>query len=178
MSELRILASRFTEAGPDDQRGLLAEHGEDLRDDIVDDYLTQRASDDTRAVVAHCLITLSRAGDHTRVLDALADPGSIPDLLASMAQAHDISPLPPAATIALNAAPTNADAALAAFYLAFAAAVAGDSTHARESLAAARKRDPDQGPVWINALASLGGVHPECLALIPTLTTPTQPDNS
>ena len=175
--ELRILASRFTEAGPDDQRHLLADHGEDLREIIVDDYLTERASDDPRAVVAHCLITLSRAGDHNRVLDALAEPGSIADLLASMAQAHDTSPLTPAATIALNAAPTNADAALAAFYLAFAAAVTGDITHAQEGLAAARKLDPDQVPVWINQLASLGGVHPECLALIPTLTTPTQPDN-
>ena len=175
--ELRILASRFTEAGPDDQRHLLADHGEDLREIMVDDYLTQRASDDARAVVAQCLITLSRAGDHNRVLDALGDPASIPDLLASMAQAHDISPLTPAATVALNAARTTADAAGATFYLAFAAAVAGDITHAQEGLAAARERHPDQVPVWINGLASLGGVHPECLALIPTLTTPTEQDN-
>jgi len=177
-TELRILASRFAEADRDEQRSLLAEEGENLRDDIVDVYLAERADDDPQALVAQCLIGLSRTGVHDRVLDALGASESMRTLLADLARGADSLDLALTATVAGIWAPDDTDTALAMFYLGIAHAMSGDRDQATEWMAQARAIAPDQVNAWINELASVGATNPNVLPLIAVLTAPTEENDA
>jgi isochorismate synthase EntC len=92
----------------------------------------------------------------------------------------DTTALTPTAVVALNTASSDANAAMAAFYLAVAAALApgNHQQSADVTLARARQLDPEQTISWIARLAEIGQRHPTVLPLISALTLPPNPEDA
>src|SRR5262249_47467458 len=118
---LTFLAAEFTQAGPTEQRTLLAERREDLLDDIVSSTLTQLSQDDELAALrAAAVLSLARIDQHEAALKACEEPARFPQLLHDIAIRPDTTPLEPATQIAATCASTAAELATALFYLAVA----------------------------------------------------------
>jgi hypothetical protein len=131
---LRLLADRFSGASPAGQRELLTERRPDLLDDLVRHHLDSRAGTDETGAVTRAAAVLDIAAHDadgsilTATFDVLDHPSGFPELLDQAARDTEsvATVLQPLATIALTAATTQPEAAVAVLYLAVAAAVADD----------------------------------------------------
>ena len=176
-----LLAVRFVAAPPATQRVLLGEHRTSLLDDQVRQHLVVMRAEDSNSRPhidrALALLDLAHSNDPTLLdaLDALDEPTRFPALLADTLPDRSSS-VAPLATLALSVANTRAEAATAAVYLAIAAAVAGDTADAADTIRMARKWDADSTQTWIVLLAGLGATHPAVLSLIPVLLEPPDHD--
>jgi tetratricopeptide (TPR) repeat protein len=174
---LGLLADRFSAASPAEQRELLAERRSELLDDLIRQSLDSRAGADESGEVTRAAALLDIAsqdtggGVLTATFDALDHSSGFPDLLDATARDTEsvATVLQPLATIALTAATAEPEAAVAALYLAIAAAVAGDQDRATELVSQALAWDPGSASAWIVRLAQLGAVQPAVLPLITVL---------
>jgi tetratricopeptide (TPR) repeat protein len=174
---LRLLADQFSMASPAGQRELLTERRPDLLDDLVRHHLDSRARADETAEVTRAAALLDIAAHDadgsilTATFDALDHPSDFPGLLDQAARDTEsvATALQPLATIALTAATTEPEAAVAGLYLAVAAAVAGDQDRATEFIGQALAWDPGSASTWIARLAQLGAAQPSVLPLITVL---------
>lgn len=170
---LRLLANQFIGASTADQRALLATRQADLLDQLVRDYLAGASEDKETGNVARAaalldLATRDASGSTlTATFEALEEPARLAELLA--ATAFDMNRvadmLEPIATIAWASAPDQPVAAVAALYLAIAAAIHGDQDWAAQMAGQALALDPSGVPAWIARLAQLGPVQPSVLPL-------------
>ncbi|MGH3933617.1 MAG: AAA family ATPase [Pseudonocardiaceae bacterium] len=174
---LLLLAEQFSAANPAGQRELLTQRHPELLDDLVRHYLDSRSGADetgevTRAVA---LLDIAKRDADGSILaatfDSLDHPNGFPELLDATARNTDSAAtlLQPLATIALTAATTEPQAAVAGLYLAIAAAVAGDQDRATELISQALEWDPGSASTWIARLAQLAAVQPSVLFLITVL---------
>ncbi len=156
----------------------------DLLDDLVCDYLDEQDDADETDEVrrAAALLTIAAEDNAGATLattfEALDDPARFPELLDTGAQHTESATtlLAPLATIALTAATTDNEAALAGLYLAVAVAISGDQERATEILQQALTWDPGSESSWIARLADLGAVQSAVLPLITALATRTDDD--
>jgi hypothetical protein len=168
-----LLARTFASGAPDEQRALLASQRDDLLSPTATNTVASLASEnDMAAGRAMALLQLAAAGDDDAVFDALPDPARLLELLREFADRPGPAPLAAAATVALTIASTAEQAAASVFYLAIAAAIAGNTGRAATLLAQARQGNPGQATVWIGWLAGIGQQHQAVLPLIAALTQP------
>jgi hypothetical protein len=170
---LLLLANRFTRASPAEQRQLLSARRPELLDEVVRDFLADRAEADenTKVTRAVALLEIARRDVDNSTLQAgfraLENPAAFAGLLHAIAtgqRAGDL--LQPLAQIALTAASTLKEAAQAELYLAVAVAIAGDIAGGTDVLAHAVGLDSSRRSEWIGRLADVGAGHPAVFQLI------------
>ncbi|MGI9003262.1 MAG: hypothetical protein ACR2GH_16660, partial [Pseudonocardia sp.] len=174
---LILLAEQFAGADPAEQRELLTTYRAELLDDLVRSHLDQRAEADqtgrVRQATALLRIAAHEASDPilTATFDALDEPSHFPGLLDTAARDTDRAAdlLEPLATVALTAATSGPEAALAGLYLAVAAALTGDQDRAADIIGQALSWDPGSASGWVAQLARLGTTQPSVLPLIAVL---------
>ncbi|MFG1721202.1 tetratricopeptide repeat protein, partial [Micromonospora chalcea] len=171
---LAALTAEFAAANPATQATMLAERGAELVSEDARYALAALARQDDRGAVerADAILALAQIGAAEPALDALTDPAKFTDLMAGIAESLDPTALDATAFLARGVADTDAAAAVADFYTAVAAALAGDLDEASDILTAARRLAAEQTGTWINRLAGIGRRHPAVLALISVLTAP------
>ena len=168
------VADAFAAADLDAQLELLLRNGEELRSDLVEQHLRDRArEDDQPGTVAYYLVKLSENDLHDAVISAISDPDKAQELLGRIAHEHDQPMLARAIQLLItphsSRAPHPEVQGLAAFYMCAILIDKGDQAQAADLMISVRELVPDRISSLTTAAARLGSVKPEFLRLIPLL---------
>ena len=170
---LTLLAHQFSASDLGEQRSMLVSQHDDLLSSTVRDTINSLARENNMSARrAKELLDLAALEAHEAVISALMQPDRLPSVLHGLACRPDPAALAPAAMAALTIPSTPEQTATITFYLAVAAANAGESVRADELLSQVRRLGLGQEAAWIDWLADIGRQHPPVLALIPALTRP------